>query len=344
MSRRCSELSCPLMDQDTDNSECPLCGRETRSFDAATVEAALNEKVGDASVELRPNPPRVIFEPADNDDIATRRKRRRRFWVGLSFPAGEVVLCIVLAVNGYLPVVFVVGAILWVQAGVIGIRANKLVGPVIDDPVAQSRIIAPLTELCLLASCALPRVSMRRTRAPAGVVRRHGNPTLTLSPQLFALLDASALRAIISHEVVHIKRNDFAAARALMLFITMVPYTVGALAIWTIGHNSNIAFALWIVFLGPSIRLLSIVAGLVFRSRETRADLEGARAIDDPEAMIRGLQTVYGFAREMRNEVFGTSMQKWLLFPYSIRSTTHPSLDTRIARLRALTSVRSSTS
>jgi Zn-dependent protease with chaperone function len=92
-----------------------------------------------------------------------------------------------------------------------------------------------------------------------------------------------------------------------------------------------------IVFFVPFIRVVTLLLGFTNRWRETRADVAGVALTQNPDAMIRGLQLVYGLVEENRKQIYGPAPLRWALIPFSIRATTHPSLAERIARLRAIT-------
>jgi Zn-dependent protease with chaperone function len=111
--------------------------------------------------------------------------------------------------------------------------------------------------------------------------------------------------------------------------------------IFTIGHGAWLADLLLLTFLLPCARVLALLIGFSNREAESRADEVGANMTGDPEAMIRGLTLVYGLAQESRDRIFGPAPWKWVFFPSSLRATTHPSLEHRIARLRETPSAKS---
>jgi Zn-dependent protease with chaperone function len=114
-------------------------------------------------------------------------------------------------------------------------------------------------------------------------------------------------------------------------------YILGLVPVFTIGKSSWIAVFMLIVFFVPFIRVVTLLLGFTNRWRETRADVAGVALTQNPDAMIRGLQLVYGLVEENRKQIYGRAPLRWALIPFSIRATTHPSLAERIARLRAIT-------
>jgi Zn-dependent protease with chaperone function len=168
----------------------------------------------------------------------------------------------------------------------------------------------------------------------AGVVGRRSRTTLFISSQFLQLDDDAALKAIISHEVIHLASNDLKRVRVRAQSNFFIPYFLGFFLIVLSGKS--IAWLLWVAFLVPGIRITSFLTGFLNRSRETRADVQGAAVIGDQEAMVRGLQIVSRLASENRKLLYGPSKWRWLLFPFSLPATTHPSIAKRVDRLHLL--------
>jgi Zn-dependent protease with chaperone function len=258
--------------------------------------------------------------------------------IGVIYIYGIPIMCIALAITGHYRVVFMIGAILGVQLAYIQFRSKRFSGPMIDDPVTRSRISPPLKELCAAAEIAVPRVCVRRSVVPAAMMLQNKRPTLWLSPDFLQVADDTALRAIIAHEVNHLQKGDLAAAQKRRTATALILMVAWLIIFFGTGTNSWIAIAILYAFVMPTMRLITTLMGFFWRKRETRADLEGAEATNDPEAMIRGLRQAYGLGPAIRKKVFGPSAFRWILFPYSLPSTIHPSLDDRVPRLREIQS------
>ena len=176
---------------------------------------------------------------------------------------------------------------------------------------------------------------------PLGLMARQGCVTLVISPDFAELVDDRALRAVLAHEITHLKLGDLQRGRQRMQIMLIGTYLVGWAAIWKFGSDSSTAYAALIIFFVPFIRLISLALSYQNQRKEIRADLEGAATVDDPDGMIRGLKDVYELATQTRQRFYSRRVLNWLLFPWSIRPRSHPSLEDRITRLNALKSQQS---
>ncbi|MGB8197087.1 MAG: M48 family metallopeptidase [Acidimicrobiales bacterium] len=278
----------------------------------------------------------IIFVTDTSGNTPRSTKQVVRVVWGWWYVFGVPIMCVWLAVTTHDHVVFTIGAVFGVQLAYVYVRSRRYAGPIVNDPTIQSRVSAPLRELCIAAGIAPPRVRIKRTTRPAAVVLQNKVPTLWISPDFIQAADDAELRAVIAHEVTHVQKGDLELAQtraASLVFLT----TIVSIAI-IITHESEgwLAVALIYAFMFPVIRLVSVVTGLSARKRETIADVDGAILANDSDAMIRGLEVVYKLGATIQQQVYGPRRIRWILFPYSLPSTSHPSLHERIARLQEL--------
>jgi Zn-dependent protease with chaperone function len=244
--------------------------------------------------------------------------------------------CLAVIAVGQQVVLFVVGAVFSAQFFVLTLRARKLLGPVSRNQELQTRVSLVLKEVCIQTQCELPRVSLRLTAISVGVTAIRGYVRLIISPDFVAAVDDRALKAILAHEIVHLKLGDVQRSQMRLRLTLVGLYVLWLLAYWKFANGSWIALFGLVVFIVPCLRLISLVASYQNRPREIRADVEGAIAVDDPEGMIRGLQVVYDLSEQIRRRVYPRSAWRWGLFPWSIKTKSHPSLEARIATLTAI--------
>jgi Zn-dependent protease with chaperone function len=280
----------------------------------------------------------VLFQGSSSDHAMLRRQLSFRTVFTQLITLAELAGCVVYIVRGELRALFVVGAILTCQQGIFQLRARRLVGATVDDVDMQARITPILKELCVRANCELPRVSLKRTFVVVAMVPRSGYATLLISPDFIQRVDDDVLRAVLAHEVAHITHGDLAAVTRRAKLAVLVPYVVGLIGVWTIGHNSWVALFALIVLVIPFGRLILLLSTRGNRQRESHADVTGAIAVDNREAMIRGLQEVYLLSQINRDRVYPHAVWRWALFPFSMRAKTHPSLEKRISELKLLSS------
>jgi Zn-dependent protease with chaperone function len=248
----------------------------------------------------------------------------------------ELFVCVAFIFDGQQVALFVVGAVFSAQFFVLTLRARKLFGPAPQDQQLQTRVSLALKEVCIQSQCEVPRVSLRLAAISVGVTAIRGYVRLVISPDFVEAVDDRALMAILAHEIVHLKLGD--VQRAQMRFrLTLVGlYILWLLAYWKFANGSWIALFGLVVFIVPSLRLVSLVMSYQNRPREIRADIDGAIAVGNPEGMIRGLQVVYDLSEQVRRRVYPRSAWRWGLFPWTIQPKSHPSLEARIANLAAI--------
>jgi Zn-dependent protease with chaperone function len=343
MPRQCSEETCVLFGIHTSSVTCPDCLNETWDPGARPSgprrqipKVASSESRAVTWNEQSSDPADHVTYLNDKNQLQTRWKKVLRKTVGEFFTIGIPIMCVAMVVAGRYPIPFALGAMFGTQMLLLRIRSKGLTGSLVDDDDTQSRITPPLVVLCGIADCALPQVCVRLSTAPAAMMLRKETPILLISTDFLAIADDIVLRAIIAHEVSHLSHGDLKAAKSFAQLLAVLWYVIYLFVIFVIGLRSWYGVAILFAFFLPSIQLMANIAGISWRRFEARADIDGATAINDPEAMIRGLQMVYDLVPAKRTKLFGPPSWRWVFFPFSLPDTRHPSLKTRIANLQAL--------
>jgi Zn-dependent protease with chaperone function len=332
------EHSCAVCGHSSDVTPCPTCGDVTQypTDDESVVPTGASAQEPDPSGNESEEPVEVVYLTGSVNSELSRSKKYVQMTIRLWFVYAIPVLCAALAVVDRYRIVFIIGTVLGVQAAYLRTRSQRFQGPAIDDENVRSRISPPLKELCADAGCSVPRVCVRRSVYPAAMFRQKVHSTLWLSPDFLDVTDDGALRAIIAHEIVHLRRNDVAATKKLdgLIFFALYVVWIGLYLHFT--NDRWFLAAAFFVFILPVARVMAFVTGFWRRDRETRADLEGAQMANDPRAMIRGLRDVHGLIPGIRRSIYGPDVVRWMLFPYGLRSTIHPPLEERITKLEAM--------
>jgi heat shock protein HtpX len=203
-------------------------------------------------------------------------------------------------------------------------------------------------ELSQAANIPKPRVYVMHTDNPnafaTGRNPEHGVVAVTTG--ILRVLNPTELKGVLAHEIGHIKNRDIliqSVASTLGAAITYLAY----IAMFTgiggddeEGGMGGLAGILMII-LAPLAAMLIQMA--ISRSREYVADETGARLSQNPESLARALEKMaYGVeAAPMHanpateplyivNPLTGGGMQRWF--------STHPPIEERVARLRAMRS------
>jgi heat shock protein HtpX len=204
-------------------------------------------------------------------------------------------------------------------------------------------------ELSRAAEIPKPRVYVMQTDNPnafaTGRNPQHGAVAVTTG--ILRLLNPTELRGVLAHEMGHIKNRDIliqSVASTLGAAITYLAYYgpfLGGMG----GDDEEGGLggfgAILVMILAPMAAMLIQMA--ISRSREYIADETGARLSQNPESLARALEKLaYGVeAAPMHanpateplyivNPLTGGGLQKWF--------STHPPIEERVARLRAMRS------
>jgi len=207
---------------------------------------------------------------------------------------------------------------------------------------------ALVAELAQEAGIPKPRVYLIPEAQPnafaTGRSPKHG--VVAVTQGILQVLDERELRAVLAHELSHVKNRD--------VLISSIAATVAA-AVSYIAHVAG--------FFGGSRRngdgpsalqslLLLLVAPVaatliqfgISRSREFEADHSGAMLSHDPEALAQALEKLEGGVRAVPSQVQPAMASLFIVNPFgAMRNvarlfSTHPSTEERVRRLRAMES------
>jgi len=205
-------------------------------------------------------------------------------------------------------------------------------------------------ELSRAADIPKPRVYVMQTDNPnafaTGRNPQHGAVAVTTG--ILRLLNPTELKGVLAHEIGHIKNRDIliqSVASTLGAAITYLayygPFLGGMGGDDDEGGGLGGFGAILVMILAPMAAMLIQMA--ISRSREYIADETGARLSQNPESLARALEKLaYGVERApmqanpateplyIVNPLTGGGIQSWF--------STHPPIEERVARLRAMRS------
>lgn len=252
---------------------------------------------------------------------------------------------------------FVIG---WVVAGTIGVIWAVAMGVilVISGSMISSNIILRLYQARLISVYQAPElyeiVAHLSNKAglkkvpllyyfPSQVINafatgRNGSAHIAISDGLLRALSVEELTGVIGHEISHLKHNDLwvmnladilsrltsmLALFGYLLIIVFLPFLL-------FSDRSIPWLALLLLWLAPHISALLQMA--LSRNREYGADIYAAELTGNPLALASALRKI---------ELYQGSWFEQLLFPgrripQPSILRTHPKLEERITRLRAL--------
>jgi heat shock protein HtpX len=212
---------------------------------------------------------------------------------------------------------------------------------------------AMVRELAATAEIPMPRVYIVPERQPnafaTGRNPQHG--VVAVTEGLLDLLEPRELRGVLAHEISHIKNRDVLVSTVAAILASAISTVANVLSFGTMfgAHSdedgpSPLA-ALAMIIVAPFAALLVQLA--ISRSREFHADETGARLSGDPEALARALLKLHGASQLIApDQARPGTASLFIVNPFeglervSRWFSTHPPVDERIERLRALPVLR----
>ena len=254
---------------------------------------------------------------------------------------GLVVMCLVgLAINV---------ATYWFS-DTLALRANRARPVTRQEAPALYAIIERLTRR---AGLPMPTVHVIPSASPNAFATGRGprHAAVAVTEGLLELVDDRELEGVLGHELSHVVNRDVLVA-TIAAGIAGVISTIGyvlqfGLYFGGIGggndrderRGSPFAALAWVI-VAPIIAMLLQLA--ISRAREYGADASGARLAGDPDALADALGKLEAWAQRRPYELAGpATAHLFIVNPLSGRSvlgwlSTHPPLEERIARLRAM--------
>jgi len=219
------------------------------------------------------------------------------------------------------------------------------------DEAAAPRLYAIVHRLATRAGIPMPRVYLIPSETPNAFAtgRNPQHAVVAVTEGIMRVLDEEELEGVLAHELSHVKNRDVLISTVAATLAGAITY-LAHMAQWAAmfggrsrdddeGGSNPIAMILLAV-LAPIAALLVQMA--VSRSREFQADATGARVAGRPWGLAKALEKLQmaNQAMPMANATPATA-HLFIVNPLSGQTlmrlfSTHPPLEERIARLRAM--------
>ncbi len=218
----------------------------------------------------------------------------------------------------------------------------------IDEAQAPG-LYAMVRRLASRAGIPMPRVYLIPTETPNAFAtgRSPQHAAVAVTEGIMRLLDEEELEGVLAHELAHVANRDVlisTIAATLAGAITYLAHMAQWAAIFGGGRHddeegSSPAGALLMAILAPIAAMLIQLA--VSRSREYQADASGARYTHKPWGLAKALEKLQMAQQVVPMAANPATAHLFIVNPLSGRSlmtlfSTHPPLEERIARLRAM--------
>ena len=251
------------------------------------------------------------------------------------------------------------GAIIGLVIGLVFVGASYWFSDKIAIAAARAQPVsereAPglyrmVRELTLAYNMPMPRLYVTADMQPNAFAtgRNEKHAAVAVTQGITQLLDERELRAVLAHELSHVKNRDIligSVAAAIAMGITFVARMVMFGAMFGGSSNDdegmNPLGLLALAILAPLAAALLQMA--VSRSREFEADADGAHLLGEGETLARALEKIHVGTQQMPRNVDPAHATLYIANPLGGRRvsfanlfSTHPPVEERIARLRSL--------
>lgn len=200
-------------------------------------------------------------------------------------------------------------------------------------------------ELAQNAELPMPKVYIIDEAQPNAFAtgRNPENAAVAATVGIMRILDARELRAVMAHELAHVKHRDTLIS-TISATIAGAISSIAQFGMFFGGRERGVhpAVAIMIMVLAPVAAMLIQMA--ISRAREFEADKAGADICRDPKALASALEKISGSAKRIPNAVaeeHPETGQMMIINPLSAGGlrglfSTHPQTEERVAKLNAM--------
>jgi heat shock protein HtpX len=218
------------------------------------------------------------------------------------------------------------------------------------DEASAPTVHRIVRRLATRAGMPMPRIYMIPTDTPNAFAtgRNPEHAVVAVTEGIMRILDEEELEGVLAHELSHVKNRDVLISTIAATLAGAITY-LAHMAQWSamFGGRSrddeeggvNPIAAIAMAILAPIAALLVQMA--VSRAREYQADATGARMVGKSWGLAKALEKLQMAQQVVPMDALPATAHLFIVNPLTGRSlmtlfSTHPPLEDRIARLRAL--------
>ncbi len=203
--------------------------------------------------------------------------------------------------------------------------------------------------LATRAGIPMPRVYLIPSETPNAFAtgRNPQHAAVAVTEGIMRILDEQELEGVLAHELSHVKNRDVLIATIAATLAGAITY-LAHMAQWAAifgarrddeEEGGSVVGAILMAILAPIAAMLIQLA--VSRAREYQADASGARLAGQPRELAKALEKLNTAAQLTPMEATPATAHLFIVNPLSGSSwltlfSTHPPIEERIARLRAM--------
>jgi heat shock protein HtpX len=193
-----------------------------------------------------------------------------------------------------------------------------------------------IEEVSALIDMPMPRVYVMDTPHPDAFAtgRSPKHAAVAVTTGIRQMLTDRELRDVLGHEMAHVKNRDILTSSVVATIASAI--SMIAFDSFFFGRRRGIG-ALVAALVAPFAA--SVIAAAISRSREFQADVDGARAVGDPEALASALAKIEAGVQRIPREVPQATAHLYIASPLGGINgrqllSTHLPTEERIRRLR----------
>lgn len=219
------------------------------------------------------------------------------------------------------------------------------------DEAAAPELHRIVRTLATRAGLPMPRIYVIPADTPNAFAtgRSPEHAAVAVTEGILRVMSSDELEGVLAHELSHVKNRDTLTstiAATLAGAITMVARMAGYAAMFggrrsddEEGGGSNALAGLLLMIVAPIAAMLIQLA--ISRAREFQADATGARIAGQPWGLAKALEKLEMAAQAQPMDASPATAHLFIVNPLSGRGlmslfSTHPPLQERVARLRAM--------
>ena len=208
------------------------------------------------------------------------------------------------------------------------------------DRAQDRKLFAIVEDVASRAGMPMPRVYVIDSDHPNAFAtgRNPKHAAVAVTTGIRALLTERELRGVLGHELAHVRNRDILTS-SIVATIASAISLIGWMGLWFGGGRRSGLAGLAGLILAPIAA--TVIQLAISRTREYQADRDGARIVQDPDALASALAKLEAGARAAPMQVQQSTAHLFIVNPLAggrMRGlfSTHPPVEERVRRLREM--------
>ena len=202
------------------------------------------------------------------------------------------------------------------------------------------RLFSIVEEVAQRAGMPMPRVYIIESAQPNAFAtgRNPKHAAVAVTSGIRSLLTDRELRGVLGHELAHVRNRDILTS-SIVATIASAISMIGWFGLWFGGGRRSGMLGLVAVILAPIAA--AIIQMAIGRAREYQADRDGARFVQDPQALASALAKLERGAQQAPMQVAQSTAHLYIVNPLRGGGmgrlfSSHPPLEERVRRLNEM--------